>query len=220
MARETKDQRANRARAILRRLKKARPDARLELEFSSPLELLVATVLAAQATDKRVNEVTRDLFRRYPTAQDYAGADLHRLQGEIKPTGFYRKKAEALIAIGRQLAEQHGGQVPDTMEALLALRGVARKTANMVLGSAMGIAAGVVVDTHVARVAPRMGLTRQKTPEKIEQDLMTLLPRKDWIAFGVHGTLHGRYVCVARKPHCSACPVAGLCPRVDVTNAQ
>lgn len=220
MPRETKEQRAKRARAILARLKTTRPDARLELEFSSPLELLVATVLAAQATDKRVNEVTRALFRRYKTARDYANADPKSLEQEIKPTGFFRQKTKALIALGKQLVERHGGEVPRTMEELAALHGVARKTANIVLGAAMGIAAGIAVDRHVARVSQRTGLSREKDPVKIEADLMALLPKKDWIAFTQQVVLHGRYICIARKPHCSVCPISDQCPKIGVTGSQ
>jgi endonuclease-3 len=219
-AHETKDGKAQRAREILRRLKGQRPNARIELEFSNPLELLVATVLAAQATDKRVNEVTRTLFRRYRRAWDYANADLAKLEQEIKATGFYHQKAKALSGIGRALVERHDGEVPRTMEELIALPGVARKTANMVLGNAMGIAAGIVIDRHGQRVAYRNGLSLEKTAEKVEAELMELLPKKDWIAFGVLYTLHGRYVCTARKPKCSQCPVLDLCLQVGVTDAQ
>jgi len=220
MPKETQDQRAKRARAILAKLKKTRPEARLELRFSNPLELLVATVLAAQATDKRVNEVTRALFRRYKTAADYANADLKKLEQEVKETGFYHQKAKALVAIGKQLEERHGGEVPRAMEGLVALHGVARKTANVVLGHAMGIGAGIVVDRHVARVSQRTGLSAEEDPVKIEADLMALLPKKDWIAFGTHYTLQGRYICIARKPRCSVCPISALCPRIGVTESQ
>jgi endonuclease-3 len=215
-----KEERAQRARAILRKLQCARPNARLELEFSNPLELLIATVLAAQATDKRVNEVTRTLFRRYRSAQDYANADLKRLEEDIKATGFYHQKAKALVGIGKALVRDFGGEVPRTMAELITLPGVARKTANVVLGSAMGIAAGIVVDRHVQRVSYRTALSREDTPEKIEADLMELLPKKDWVAFGTHYTLHGRYICIARRPWCSRCVVLDLCPQLGVEQAQ
>jgi len=218
--RETHEERAQRARAILRKLKRHRPDARIELNFSTPLELLVATVLSAQCTDQRVNEVTRSLFMRYRSAQDYAQADPHTLEREIEATGFFRQKAKALIGIGRELGTKHGGKVPQTLEELVALPGVGRKTANVVLGSALGVAAGIVVDTHVQRVARRTGLSAQTAPEKIEADLMELLPKRDWIAFGAHYTLHGRYLCIARKPLCSRCPILDLCPQFEVSNPQ
>ena len=217
---ESHEERSQRARAILRKLERYRPEARLELQFSNPLELLVATVLAAQATDRRVNEVTRTLFQRYRTAQDYAGADRAKLEQEIKPTGFYHQKTKALIGIGQALLERHAGEVPRTMEGLVALPGVARKTANVVLGNAMGVASGIVVDRHVERVAHRTALSEEKTPEKIEADLMELLPKRSWISFGTHYTLHGRYICTARKPKCSQCPILDLCPQVGVTDAQ
>ncbi|UCH34581.1 MAG: endonuclease III [Armatimonadota bacterium] len=220
MARETQEERAQRARAILRELKRARPDARIELEFSNPLELLVATVLAAQCTDKKVNEVTRTLFKRYPTAAHYAKADPGKLEQEIRATGFYHQKAKSLVEIGKELAEKHGGDVPRSMSDLVVLPGVARKTANVVLGSAMGIAAGIVVDTHVQRLAGRTGLSREKTPEKIEADLMELLPKREWIACGVLGTLHGRNICIARRPWCSRCVILALCPQAGVADAQ
>jgi len=220
IARETKEQKAQRAREILRRLKRERPNARIELEFSNPLELLVATVLAAQATDKRVNEVTRTLFSHYRSARDYADADRAKLEQEIKATGFYHQKAKALIGIGKALAERRDGEVPRTMEELIALPGVARKTANVVLGNAMGIAAGIVIDRHGQRVAYRNGLSFQKTAEKVEAELMELLPKTDWIAFGVLYTLHGRYICTARKPQCGGCVILDLCPQIGVTNPQ
>jgi len=220
MKQEAREERAQRARVVLRKLKGERPDARIELEFGNPLELLMATVLAAQCTDQRVNEVTRTLFKRYPTARDYANAHREKLEQEIRPTGFFRQKAKALIAIGKELAEKHGGKVPQTMEELTALPGVARKTANVVLGSAMGIPAGIVVDTHVQRVSRRTGLSSEKTPEKIEADLVELLPKREWTAFGVHYTLHGRHTCTARKPRCNECPILELCPQIEVAGAQ
>jgi len=220
IASESKEEKAQRARAILRKLQRARPNARLELEFTNPLQLLIATVLAAQATDKRVNEVTRTLFKHYRTAQDYANADLKKLEQEIISTGFYHQKAKALVGIGTTLVRDFGGEVPRTMAELITLPGVARKTANVVLGSAMGMAAGIVVDRHVQRVSYRTDLSREETAEKVEADLMELLPKKDWIAFGTHYTLHGRYICIARRPWCSKCVVLDLCPQFGVEQAQ
>lgn len=205
-----------RARAIARRLKKKYPDARPELNFSNPLELLVATVLSAQCTDERVNQVTAHLFQKYRTAADYANADRRTLEEEIKPTGYYRRKAELIQEMAKTLVERFGGEVPRTMEEMTQLPGVGRKTANVVLGAAMGIPSGIVVDTHVQRVARRLGLTTQKNPDKIEQDLMLLLPKSEWIGFGMRLILHGRYVCTARKPKCDECILADLCPKVGV----
>ncbi len=205
-----------RVRTIIRRLKKAYPDARPELRFSNPLELLVATVLSAQCTDERVNRVTESLFKKYRSAEDYAKADRKQLEEEIKPTGFYRRKAELIQQMARALVEQFGGEVPRTIEEMTRLPGVGRKTANVVLGAAMGVASGIVVDTHVHRVARRLGLTRQKDPDKIEQDLMQLVPRSEWIHFGMSLVLHGRYVCTARKPKCDQCILSDVCPKVGV----
>jgi endonuclease-3 len=217
---ETQEERVQQARAIVRALKRARPEAKIELEFGNPLELLIATVLAAQATDRTVNEVTRGLFKRYRTAEDYATAKPAQLEDEIKPTGFYHQKAKALIGIGKELVASYGGKVPQTMADLMTLPGVARKTANVVLGNAMGVAAGIVIDRHGIRVSYRTGLTSEKTAEKIEADLMELLPKRDWIACGMHLTLHGRYICIARKPYCSRCAILDLCPQVGVSEAQ
>jgi endonuclease-3 len=205
-----------RARSVLARLRKSRPGPRIELEFTNPLELLVATILSAQCTDRRVNEVTRSLFRKYRTAAEYAAADLQTLQEEIRSTGFFRNKAKAIIAAAQNLMAEFGGEVPRSMEEMLTLPGVARKTANVVLGNAYGIPTGVVVDTHVERVARRLGLTREKQPEKIEQDLMRLYPPKGWIEASTQLVLHGRYVCTARDPACAECPVEKLCPKIGV----
>jgi len=209
-----------RVRKILAALRRSRPEAKIELEFSTPLELLVATILSAQCTDVRTNLVTRSLFKKYRSASDYARASLPTLEQEIRSTGFFRNKAKALVALGKKLASDFAGQVPDTMEALVALPGVARKTANVVLGGAFGKAEGIVVDTHVQRVAQRLGLTRQKQPEKIERDLMAIFPRKSWIEASTQLVLHGRYVCIARLPKCSACPLTKLCPKIGVTKSQ
>lgn len=210
--------RARRARAgeILGRLRREYPDARCALDFRNPLELLVATVLAAQCTDKRVNEVTPALFRRYPAAAGYAAADLPELEEMVRTTGFYRNKARALKGLGTALVAEHGGEVPDSMEALRALPGVGRKTANVVLGNAFGRNVGIVVDTHVQRLSRRLGLTAQTDPEKIEQDLLGLVPQDDWTLWSHLLIDHGRQVCAARKPRCAACVVADLCPSAEV----
>jgi endonuclease-3 len=192
------------------------PDADCELRYESPLELLVATILSAQSTDKRVNEITRDLFRKYPSAEHYADAEPATLEQDIRSSGFYRMKAKSLMGMGRALVEEHGGEVPRDMHALVRLPGVARKTANVVLGTAFGMAEGVVVDTHVKRLAHRLGLSTNDRPEQIERDLMQLLPVEEWI-FVAHALIwHGRRVCVARRPSCSSCELSGLCPRIGV----
>lgn len=200
---------------ILRSLARAYPDARCELEHRNALELLVATILSAQCTDERVNAVTRSLFRKYRSAADYARAPEGELEKDIRPTGFYRAKARSIRAACRMIVEEFGGEVPQTMEQLIRLPGVARKTANVVLGTAFGEAAGIVVDTHVLRVARRLGLSRAETPEKVEQDLMAAVPRARWIAVSHQLIFHGRYCCKARKPLCGECPVEKLCASED-----
>jgi endonuclease-3 len=204
---------ARRAVAGLRRLY---PDAHCELDFKTPLELIVATILSAQCTDKRVNVVTRALFRRYRTAADYAAAVPGELEGLIRSAGFYRAKAKSIREAARVIAAEFGGKVPDTMEDLLKLRGVARKTANVVLGTAFGKAEGIVVDTHMKRVAYRLGLTDETDPVKIERDLVACVPRKDWIFFGHAMIWHGRRVCFARNPACPACALRSFCPKRGV----
>lgn len=194
------------------RLKTAYPEARTALYWSNPLELLVATILSAQTTDVRVNAVTPNLFAKYPTAADYAGADPTELEEDIRPTGFFRNKAKSLRGMARALADDHGGEVPRTMDELVALPGVGRKTANVVLGNAFGIDEGVVVDTHVRRLSNRLGFTTQNDPEKIERDLMQTVPNRDWTVFSHLLILHGRSVCKARKPACVDCVVNDLCP--------
>jgi endonuclease-3 len=194
------------------RLKSAYPDARTALDWKNPLELLVATILSAQTTDVRVNAVTPNLFARYPTAADYAGADPTELEEDIRPTGFFRNKAKSLRGMARALVEDHGGEVPRTMDDLVALPGVGRKTANVVLGNAFSIDEGVVVDTHVRRLSNRLGFTTRKDPEKIERDLMETVPKGDWTVFSHLLILHGRRVCKARKPACGDCGVNDLCP--------
>lgn len=197
---------------IIARLKSAYPDARTALDWSNPLELLVATILSAQTTDVRVNSVTPDLFAKYPTAADYAEADPTELEEAIRPTGFFRNKAKSLQGMARALVEDHGGEVPRTMEELVALPGVGRKTANVVLGNAFSIDEGVVVDTHVRRLSNRLGFTSQSDPEKIEGDLIRTVPKKDWTVFSHLLILHGRSACKARKPACGDCVVNDLCP--------
>ena len=194
------------------RLKTAYPEARTALYWSNPLELLVATILSAQTTDVRVNAVTPTLFAKYPTAADYAGADPTELEEDIRPTGFFRNKAKSLRGMARALADDHGGEVPRTMEDLVALPGVGRKTANVVLGNAFCIDEGVVVDTHVRRLSNRLGFTTHNDPEKIERDLMQTVPKRDWTVFSHLLILHGRSVCKARKPACEDCIVNDLCP--------
>ena len=201
-----------RARQIVRLLKREYPEARCSLNHSNPLELLVATILSAQCTDERVNLVTAELFRKYRTAEDYAGAPASELERDIHSTGFFRNKAKAIRGACRLIAERHGGSVPRSMEELLELPGVARKTANVVLGNAYRIASGVVVDTHVSRLSERLGLSREKSAEKIERDLTALIRKSDWILFPHLLIAHGRKVCKARGPACGECVLAQLCP--------
>ena len=205
--------RKRRAQAVLRGLRKLYPDARCELDFKTPLQLIIATILSAQCTDKRVNMVAPALFKKYPTARALADADPLALEGEIHSTGFFRSKAAALRAMAKTVAERFGGEVPRTMEELLELHGVARKTANVVLGSAYGIASGIVVDTHVIRLSYRLALTDEKDPVKIERDLVAVVPKKDWIHFGHALVWHGRRVCSARNPDCPGCPLNKVCPK-------
>jgi endonuclease-3 len=201
---------------LVRRLKRTYGGATTALEWGTPLELLVATILSAQCTDQRVNVVTRQLFRKYRTATDYARAAQEELERDIQSTGFFRNKAKNLRACCQALVERYSGEVPADMAKLVELPGVGRKTANVVLGTAFGIAAGIVVDTHVGRLSYRLGLTESKDPVKIEQDLMSLIPQKQWIDFAHHMIYHGRQVCTARSPQCSECPVLPYCPRVGV----
>lgn len=203
--------RRRRARRIVAVLGETYPDAHCELDFSTPLELLVATVLSAQCTDQRVNNVTPALFRAHPTAADYAAADLGELESMIAPTGFFRQKARTLQRIGQQLCDRFGGEVPPRLSDLVTLPGVGRKTANVVLGDAFGIP-GITVDTHVGRLARRFGWTVQADPEKVEVDLQQLFPRKDWTLMSHRVIWHGRRRCHALRPACGACPVARWCP--------
>ena len=201
---------------ILKTLKKLFPGAATALGHSNPFELLAATILSAQCTDKRVNMITPALFKKYPGPAAFAAADLNDIEREIRSTGFYKNKALSLKEASKAIMENFGGKVPKTMNELLTLRGVARKTANVVLGSGFGIAAGVVVDTHVKRVAFRLGLTEETDPVKIEKDLMAAVEKKDWIWFAHALVLHGRTICDARNPLCGKCPFAGLCPKKGI----
>ncbi len=216
MPRETAAAKTARAKKIIAGLQKTYPDAHCELNFTNPLELLIATILSAQCTDKRVNLVTAELFKKFRSAADYAKADLAELEQDIKTTGFFRNKAKNIKACSAALVEKHGGEVPRTMEELTQLGGVGRKTANVVLGNAFGINVGVVVDTHVTRLANRLGLTKETNAGKIEQELMELVPRKDWTLFSHWLIWHGRRRCDARKPDCATCEIAKLCPRIGV----
>jgi endonuclease III len=197
---------------VVARLKSEYPDARTELTWTNPLELLVATMLSAQTTDVQVNKVTEGLFAKYRTAEDYAGAAPEELEEDIRPTGFYRNKARSLRGMASALVEDHGGEVPRTMRELVALPGVGRKTANVVLGNAFGVDEGIVVDTHVRRVSGRLGLTEERDPEKIEWDLMRVVPEEDWTVFSHLLILHGRRVCKSRKPDCPNCVLNDICP--------
>lgn len=210
---EVEDRVADRtqARAIFRRLAATYPDAHCELDFRTPLELLVATVLSAQCTDQRVNKVTPALFSRYPDAAGYAAADRRDLETLIAPTGFFRQKAQTIQQIGQRLCDDFGGEVPADLDALVSLPGVGRKTANVVLGNAFGIP-GITVDTHFGRLARRFGWTREKNPDKVEADVAALFPTKDYTMLSHYVVWHGRRVCHARKPACGACSVASLCP--------
>jgi endonuclease III len=197
---------------VITRLKNEYPDAKTELNWENPLELLVATMLSAQTTDVRVNMVTETLFESYRTAADYAGTDPAQLEEDIRPTGFYRNKARSLQGMARALLERHGGEVPRTMAELVALPGVGRKTANVVLGNAFAVDEGVVVDTHVRRVSGRLGLTEERDPEKIERDLLQVVPEGERTLFSHLLIFHGRRVCKARKPDCPGCVLNDICP--------
>jgi endonuclease-3 len=201
---------------VVARLKTEYPDARTELHWKNPLELLVATMLSAQTTDVQVNRVTQTLFAKYTEAEDYADAVPEELEEDIRATGFYRNKARSLRGMASALVEEHGGEVPRTMRELVALPGVGRKTANVVLGNAFGVDEGIVVDTHVRRVSGRLGLTRNQDPVKIEQDLMQILPEEAWTVFSHLLILHGRKTCKARKPDCPNCTLNDICPSAEL----
>ena len=203
---------AERAPEIVRLLSKAYPDARVALRFSNPLEMLFATILSAQTTDERVNQVTETLFRKYHTPEDYLRVSESELAADIKPTGFFNQKTRSLRGAAQRIVDAYGGKVPNTMEDLVTLPGVARKTANIVLGNAFGMVEGIAVDTHVRRVSQRLGFTTEHEPDKIERDLMAVIPRDRWFDFTYVLIDHGRTVCVARTPKCEICPVNHLCP--------
>lgn len=210
------DDKRTRAAQIVAGLRRDYPDAECALRHANAFQLLIATILSAQCTDERVNLVTASLFANYPAAADLAAVPLPVLEKAIQSTGFFRNKAKNIQACCRQLVENHGGEVPRDLDALVRLPGVGRKTANVVLGTFFGLPTGVVVDTHVTRISRRLGLTRHEDAEKIERDLMELLPKREWIAFSHRVIHHGRRVCQARKPDCEACGLAELCPRIGV----
>ena len=215
MPREAMESKKKRAGEIAAALRRTYPDAHCALNYSSPLELLIATILSAQCTDKQVNIVTADLFKKYRIAADYASASLADLEQAIRRIGFFRNKARNIQACCRKLVALHRGEVPRTMDELTHLDGVGRKTANVVLGNAFDIQAGIVVDTHVSRLAQRLGLTSATTPEKIEQELLPLVPHDQWTLFSHWLIWHGRRRCAARKPDCAACELRALCPSAD-----
>ena len=201
-----------RAPEVIRRLEAAYPDAKVALNFSNPLECLVATILSAQSTDEKINEVTATLFKKYRRAEDYLAVPEDELKADIKPTGFYNQKATSIRAACQRIVEVYGGEVPGTMDDLLTLRGVARKTANIVLGNSFGVVEGIAVDTHVKRLANRIGFSNESDPVKIEKDLMRLIPREKWFSFTYVLIDHGRAICHAKKPRCTECPIEPLCP--------
>lgn len=208
---ETPLARKRRARVVNRELAALYPDAHCELDFGSPLELAVATILSAQCTDVRVNQVTPALFARYRTAADYAGADRAEVEELIRPTGFFRNKAASIVGLGRALCEKHGGEVPRTLDELVALPGIGRKTANVILGNAFGVP-GLTVDTHFGRLARRLAWTAETDPVKVEREVMELIPRSEWTILSHRLIWHGRRVCFARKPDCAGCGIARWCP--------
>jgi endonuclease-3 len=214
--RESGRARRERVAEIVARLHREDPNPRIALDFETPLQLLVATILAAQSTDVQINKVTPALFRRFPTARDFAGADLAELEEFVKSTGFFHNKARAVNNLGKALVADHDGEVPARMEDLVELPGVGRKTANVVLGNAFGLSEGIAVDTHVHRLSRRLGLTEEDDPVKIEQDLMAVVPQEKWTLFALLLTNHGRRTCIARKPDCGHCPIADLCPSAEV----
>ena len=217
--RESAAVRAERAEAVAARLERLHPDARCSLDFANPFQLLIATILSAQCTDKRVNLVTGGLFRRWPTAAALAAARQSAIESAIRSTGFFRAKARNIRGCCQALVERHGGEVPRQLAELVKLPGVGRKTANVVLGCAFGQAEGVVVDTHVGRISRRLGLTRHTDAVRAERDLVRVVPRSHWIAFSHRLIEHGRSICQSRKPRCEECPLSDLCPRVGVKPA-
>jgi endonuclease-3 len=201
---------------IISRLRDSHPNARYELDWETPEQLLVATILAAQCTDERVNKVTKTLFVKYPSPQAFADADIAELEEDLKPTGFYRQKAKTVKEVNRALCDRFDARIPQSIEEMITLPGVARKSANVVLNTAFNMPTGIIVDTHVSRVAPRLGLTKKEKPEEIEADLMKLVPQDEWTFFGPAMVLHGRYTCVAKKPKCDACNLEDLCEKRGV----
>lgn len=210
--RESTEELKKRTRDIIRRLTRAYPGAKCSLNHSNPFELLIATILSAQCTDERVNIVTADLFRKYTKPEDYLKVSPRELEKDIQSTGFFRNKTKSIQGTSKMVTEEYGGEVPRTMDELLELPGVARKTANVVLGNAFGIKAGVVVDTHVTRLSHRLGLAHEKTAEKIEQELIPIVPKKDWVIFPHLMIYHGRKICKARNPLCEECTIEKFCP--------
>jgi len=207
---------ADRVIDIIRLLRKAYPQSRTALAFETPLQILVSTILSAQCTDERVNKITPALYKKYPNAAAFANADRAGLETDIRPTGFFRNKAKSIMGAAKKIVGDFGGEVPDTMAELITLPGVARKTANIVLSSAFKKAEGIAVDVHVKRLAGRLGLSKQTVPEKIEQDLLKIVPRGAWLDFNYLLVNHGRAVCQARKPRCAECVLASLCPKIGV----
>lgn len=216
MPRESTESKTGRIKKIIAGLKRTYPDAHCELNYTNPLELLIATILSAQCTDKRVNLVTAELFKKYRTAADFANAPQEDLEQAIKSTGFFRNKAKSIKSCCQALVDRHAGEVPRTMESLTELGGVGRKTANVVLGNGFNVNTGIVVDTHVARLSQRLGLTRADDAGKIEQELMTLVPQREWTMFSHWLIWHGRRRCYARNPDCANCEILNLCPRIGV----
>jgi endonuclease-3 len=212
-----KSETASRAQKIIKLLEKEYPDARIELDYINPLQLIVATILSAQSTDKTINKITKDLFKKYKTAQDYAAADIKVFEQDIKSSGFYHNKAKNIIGMANKLVTDFDSKVPDNMKDLLTLPGVARKTANVVLAGAYNKAEGIAVDTHVMRLSQRLGFTKEDNPVKIEKDLIELIPRKQWIKFTALLVFHGRRTCFARKPNCPGCSINKLCPYIYKT---
>ena len=201
-----------RASEIYRRLRRIYPDATCSLDFETPFQLLIATILSAQSTDKKINEVTPELFRKYPSPQAFVSVEAGELEKDLKPTGFFRQKTKSVQGASAAIVKEHGGDVPASLDDLVALPGVGRKTANVVMGNAFGKPTGVVVDTHVKRVSNRLGMTEESDPVKIERDLMELYPKTKWVKLGHMLILHGRNICVARKPKCDECVLADICP--------
>jgi endonuclease-3 len=219
-AQQTDKDRKNHARKVCKALARAYPEAACALLHTNPYELLVATILSAQCTDARVNMVTPELFRRFPDAVSLARGEQADLESLIRSTGFFRAKSKNLLAMARKVAEDHGGTIPSDLDSLTALPGVGRKTANVVLGTAFGLATGVVVDTHVKRLACRLGLSSRKTPQQIEQDLMQTVPRQQWVDLSHRLIHHGRRVCLARRPKCEICSLEKICPKFGVSTAR